>query len=191
MDGTGDSFVSATGPEPAPRPARSAASGGGQIQVQTTAGLVLTVEVMESDTIHAIKEKIWDALGIPPAEQRLICVGRPIADDTRLTEFEHEGHLHLVVRKGGSSPPVAGEAMSGDPMGELTTPLAREAPQTRRLRELHLVLTGAPAGGKSTLLPRLQRLLEAAGFRVVVVPEAATAYFMSRGRGGKPLDLSS
>jgi hypothetical protein len=69
MDGTGDSFVSARGPEPAPRPARIAASGGG-----------------------------------------------------------------------GSKPPVAGEAMSGDPRGELTTPLAREAPQTRRHRELHLVL---------------------------------------------------
>ena len=75
--------------------------------------------------------------------------------------------------------------------GELTTPLTHGAPQTHRPRELHLVLTGAPAGGKSTFLPRLQRLLEAAGFRVVVVPEAATAYFMSRGRNGKPLDLSS
>jgi hypothetical protein len=72
-----------------------------------------------------------------------------------------------------------GETISDNPRGEITTPRIHRDLQTCRPNELHMVLTGAPAGGKSTFLPLLQHLLQAVGFRVVVVSEVATTYFLS------------
>ena len=76
----------------------SSASGGGQIHIQTMTGMIITVEVEESDTIETVKKKIWDENDIPTSEQRLIFKGKEVADTMTLREFEYEGRLHLTIR---------------------------------------------------------------------------------------------
>lgn len=50
------------------------------------------------------------------------------------------------------------------------------------------VITGGPCAGKTTAMERLQVFLRERGFRVFVVPEAATMLFIN---GASPADLAS
>ena len=50
------------------------------------------------------------------------------------------------------------------------------------------VVTGGPCAGKTTAMERLQVYLRERGFRVFVVPEAATMLFIN---GASPDDLAS
>jgi len=54
-----------------------------------------------------------------------------------------------------------------------------EAKRTKKLGVKSVVITGGPCGGKTTCFPRLTKCLEAKGYRVFTITEAATLFFSS------------
>lgn len=64
-------------------------------------GKVITCDVVPSDTIIAIKQKVQDKHGIPTHHQRLIYAGAELEEDTRtLSDYNiyMESNIHLVLR---------------------------------------------------------------------------------------------
>ncbi|XGW26648.1 hypothetical protein V3C99_007338 [Haemonchus contortus] len=74
--------------------------GGMQIFVKTLTGKTITLNVQPSDPVETLKERILDREGIRPAEQILICNGKPLQNGKPLSFYgiQKESTVHLTAR---------------------------------------------------------------------------------------------
>lgn len=72
-----------------------------QLKIKSLTGATHDISVPEFGTVSDVKTAVKAVLGIPPEVQRLIFIGRELADDTKpLTEYKvvDGSVLHLVIR---------------------------------------------------------------------------------------------
>eukprot|EP00927_Polykrikos_kofoidii_P038560 TRINITY_DN32970_c0_g1_i1.p1 TRINITY_DN32970_c0_g1~~TRINITY_DN32970_c0_g1_i1.p1 ORF type:complete len:847 (+),score=189.47 TRINITY_DN32970_c0_g1_i1:117-2657(+) len=102
------------------------------VSVKTLSGKTIALEVMPSDTIEQVMEKIFDKEGIAVAQQRLIYAGRQLTAATTVSEanIQTSSVIHLVVRitpsmDASSSSGVAGSGATSKDMAYTGEPLQR------------------------------------------------------------------
>jgi ubiquitin-large subunit ribosomal protein L40e len=71
-----------------------------QFFVKSITGHTRTIEAETTDTISAIKERIYDKEGINPNEQRLIYAGKNLTDEKTINDYniEPESTIHMSLR---------------------------------------------------------------------------------------------
>jgi len=73
-----------------------------QIIIKRMNGSTTTISMNPSDTIHSVKTKVYDVLGIPPREQRFMFAGVQLTNDDRTLSsygsIKEGSILHLVQR---------------------------------------------------------------------------------------------
>lgn len=71
-----------------------------QIFVKVLTGKTITIDAEPTETIGAIKDKIYTKEGVPAGEQRIIYNGKQLEDSLTLDEYnvQNNATLHLVMR---------------------------------------------------------------------------------------------
>lgn len=91
------------------------------IYVKSLTGKTYTIDVNPLDTIYEVQQKIYDHLGTPVDQQRLVFAGRSIHETPNKLLFEtgcqQESTLHLVLRlRGGMMHVTSGMQVNGTGM---------------------------------------------------------------------------
>ncbi|GAA5854959.1 hypothetical protein JCM9279_003588 [Rhodotorula babjevae] len=75
-----------------------------QIKIKTLTGKEIELDIEPSHTTQKIKEQLEEKEGIPPAQQRLIFLGKAMPDDKKAEDLKVEAgstlHLVLTLRGG-------------------------------------------------------------------------------------------
>ena len=58
------------------------------IFIKTLTGKTITLDVDAGDTVHAVKCKLQDKDGIPPAEQRIVFAGKLLECKRTLSDYK-------------------------------------------------------------------------------------------------------